>query len=213
MRLIVTGCYWNPWYQTRDSIGFKPLVSQWQGLIQLQDEHKTTIGVSPGSVWGTKRWPLEYYQQLVKKILEDPHKQVVLLGSPDEKPYAESILQAVGSHLQLIDLCGKTSLAELPEVYQSLDMLIANDSSPIHYASAHGVPTVAIFGATVPAMGFGPKAKGSIVVDVDVEDLACRPCSDHGPKHCPLKHFQCMKNISVNRVLEAVDTVLKEKSE
>ena len=84
-------------------------------------------------------------------------------------------------------------------IFSKLSGLVANDSAPIHYASAFDVPTLAIFGATVSAMGFSPLASHSVVVELP--ELECRPCSDHGPKICPLGHFKCMKDISADRVL------------
>lgn len=159
------------------------------------------IGVAPGSVWGTKRWPAHNYAELVGFLLGEGY-QVILLGSENEKKFADEILNYNKNESRLIDLCGKTSLGELPQVYENLDYLVANDSSPIHYGSAFAVPTLAIFGATMGAMGFGPLAPGSIVVERSVKEVPCRPCSDHGPKVCPLKHFACMNGIGVRDVID-----------
>jgi heptosyltransferase-2 len=173
-------------------------------------QHKTLIGVAPGSVWGTKRWPLDSYTALVKRLLQrhqDAH--LVLLGSKDEIAYSQSIIAAFDGEPRLTNLVGKTELADLPLLYQSLRLLISNDSSPIHYASAMNVPTLAIFGATTSSMGFGPLAEGSRVIEQGA--LPCRPCSDHGPSRCPLGHFKCMKDISVEIVADAALAMLEEQ--
>jgi heptosyltransferase-2 len=130
----------------------------------------------------------------------------VLLGSKDEIPAAQFIEDAAirsrpTARDRLINLTGKTSLADLNGIYPRLNLVITNDSSPIHYASAFNVPTVAIFGATVPAMGFGPLATGSKIAEVE---LPCRPCGAHGGATCPLGHFKCMNDLSVEAVLEQV---------
>ena len=77
-------------------------------------------------------------------------------------------------------------------------------SAPLHLAQAAGVPTVAIFGPTVPAFGFGPRGPRDVVVEHAA--LRCRPCSRHGPRTCPLGHHRCLRDIDVNEVLLAVET-------
>ena len=169
------------------------------------------IGVAPGSVWATKRWPAAKFTTLCQLLLDDPSVGIVLLGSAEESAICASLEEAClrtrpFAKSRLINLSGRTKLQDLPTIYQGLSLLLANDSSPIHYASAFNVPTVAIFGATVPALGFGPLAQNSVVIE---KQLACRPCSDHGPKSCPLTHFKCMNEIDVDDVKNAVVRILE----
>jgi heptosyltransferase-2 len=82
-------------------------------------------------------------------------------------------------------------------------VLVTNDSAPLHFAQAVDTPTVAIFGSTVPSFGFGPRGPRDRVVQVD--GLPCRPCSAHGPPSCPLGHHLCMKSLSVQDVLQAIE--------
>ena len=100
----------------------------------------------------------------------------------------------------MIDLVVRTSVDGLRAIYPKLDLIVCNDSSPIHYASAFDVPTLAIFGPTVPAMGFGPRSSKNKVLGIQSKDMPCRPCSDHGPQRCPLSHFGCMKQLTVETV-------------
>jgi heptosyltransferase-2 len=86
--------------------------------------------------------------------------------------------------------------------------LVSNDSLPLHLAQATGTPTVAIFGPTVPAFGFGPTGPHDRVVELT--GLACRPCSRHGPMQCPLGHHRCMQDLEAVRVLEALDAILTD---
>ena len=171
------------------------------------------IGIAPGSAWQTKKWPIEKFSYLVKLLTRHQNIQIVLLGSKKEASLVKSIRNVAQSDFEngkIIDLVGKTKLEDLRYVYPQLKLLISNDSSPIHYASAFNVPTIAIFGATVSAMGFGPLAAGSTVVERI--DLKCRPCSAHGPNKCPLKHFKCMEEISVDEVYQQVKKHLPAKS-
>lgn len=149
------------------------------------------IGIAPGSVWGTKRWPADNYGLLAQKLLDTTKAAIVIIGSREEEAAAKEMLEKIPLELRrrVLNLAGQTSLDDLRAVFPRLQLLISNDSSPLHYASAFRVPTLAIFGATVPALGFGPLAEGSRIAEVE---LPCRPCSDHGPQTCPLGHFQCM---------------------
>lgn len=163
------------------------------------------IGIAPGSVWGTKRWPAESYSKLIGTLLQRGYA-IVGLGAPDEKDLVEAVFAPFQGHPQLYSTAGQTRIQEMRWLLPQLDLIVANDSSPIHFAAALGIPTVAIFGATVAAMGFGPLATPSAVVEDST--LACRPCSLHGPQRCPLGHFRCMRELQVERVLAAVESIM-----
>lgn len=155
---------------------------------------KKVVALAPGSVWATKRWPLQNFAQLAEKLLDDENNSVVVLGSAGEKNLALELCNKVGQHPNLLNLAGQTSLDELRWIYPNLSAVVANDSSPIHFASAFDIPTLAIFGATISQMGFGPLASKKAIAEISIDKLKCRPCSIHGPKKCPLRHFKCMKN-------------------
>lgn len=165
------------------------------------------IGIAPGSVWATKRWPVSKFATLAQIQLDKDNTGIVLLGGEDDIKSAQFIEDSClktrpDAKSRIINLAGKTSLSDLNGIYPKLSQLISNDSSPVHYASAFDVPTVAIFGSTVPEMGFGPLARSSAIAQVNI---ACRPCSDHGPKNCPLGHFKCMNDLEVTKVKEILD--------
>jgi heptosyltransferase-2 len=77
----------------------------------------------------------------------------------------------------------------------------------MHIATAFGVPTLGIFGPTTKELGFFPYGKGNRVVEV--KGLPCRPCALHGGKKCPLGHFKCMRDISVDEVFSAAKEMLE----
>ncbi len=170
--------------------------------VRTWAEGEQIIAIAPGSVWGTKRWPSESFGELAAGILSKTSAKIVVLGSADEKEAAQK-LALLGEQYpsRLKNLVGLIQLSDLRAIYPQLSLLVCNDSSPLHYASAFGVPSLALFGATVPALGFGPLSAKSQVIEVD---LPCRPCSDHGPQTCPLSHFSCMRQIGSERVLTEV---------
>jgi heptosyltransferase-2 len=157
------------------------------------------VGIAPGSVWGTKRWP--YYPQLAQLLA--PHARVVVLGSSNDSPLADAVTTAEPS---AADATGELSLLASAELIGRCGVVVTNDSAPLHLASAMGTPTVAIFGPTVPDFGFGPLAPRASVVGEDT--LPCRPCDRHGPQHCPLGHHRCMRDLAPELVAERALTLL-----
>jgi heptosyltransferase-2 len=169
------------------------------------------IGVAPGSVWGTKRWTKEGFVELIRIITGETEAAVILLGSGTEKQLCAEIVRDLGhggsasDPGRMLDLSGVTSLDDLCRVVPRLTALVCNDSAPLHYASAFDTPTVAMFGATIPEMGFGPLATMSRTLGVELD---CRPCSDHGPQVCPKQHFRCMREISPRTVFAALTSMM-----
>ncbi len=145
------------------------------------------VAFAPGSVWATKRWP--YYAELGAELAAD--WPVVVVGGPGDRELAAAIVAACPP-ARALDATGRLSLLASAELIARARLLVTNDSAPLHLASAAGTPTVAIFGPTVPAFGFGPLAPGSVTAGV--EDLPCRPCDPHGPRVCPLGHWRCMRD-------------------
>jgi heptosyltransferase-2 len=144
------------------------------------------VALAPGSVWGTKRWP--YYPELAALLASKA--RVVVIGGAEDRELAKAILVASP---RAVDATGKLSLLASAELIGRAAAIVTNDSAPLHLASAMGTPTVAIFGPTVPAFGFGPLAPGSVVAGHDA--LPCRPCDRHGPQRCPLGHHKCMREL------------------
>jgi heptosyltransferase-2 len=159
----------------------------------------STLALAPGSVWATKRWP--HFAQLATRLA--PLHRLVVIGSADDTPLAAEIAAAAGPN-RVIDATGKLSLLASAEMIRRCAAIVTNDSAPLHLASAVGTPTVAIFGPTVPAFGFGPLAPKRAIAEIALE---CRPCSSHGPQVCPLGHFKCMRELTVQRVTDAVLSV------
>jgi lipopolysaccharide heptosyltransferase II len=168
----------------------------------LPSGHGPLVGVAPGSVWATKRWTLEGFAAAVAALGAEGARCVVL-GAPEDVPLAEAIRARSGG--RAVVLAGRTDLATLVAVIDRLSLLIANDSAPMHIACARGVPVVAVFCATTPALGYGPWGPRTAVVEAD---LACRPCGRHGGRRCPRGTEDCMRLVSPAAVLAAARSVL-----
>ncbi|MFN2636051.1 MAG: lipopolysaccharide heptosyltransferase II [Gemmatimonadaceae bacterium] len=159
------------------------------------------VALAPGSAWGTKRWP--YYVDLAKKLSED--FRVAIVGSEADSTIAERIADSVPPGAA-INTVGQLSLLASAELIGRAQAIVTNDSAPQHLASAMGTPTLTIFGPTVPEFGFGPLAERHAVAGHD--GLECRPCHRHGPQRCPLGHWRCMRELTIDHISSLLTEVL-----
>lgn len=169
---------------------------------------KLLIGINPGSVWPTKRWSAAGFAQLVQQLKQEYDCEVLLFGGPEDVGIAAQIQELCGG--AAVNLAGRIPLSQLPAALSACRVLVTNDSAPMHIAVARNVPTVAIFCATTPALGFYPYSADAIVVE---KELSCRPCGSHGGRRCPLGTEDCIKLVPVDRVLYAVAELLVRKSQ
>ncbi|MGH7699547.1 MAG: glycosyltransferase family 9 protein, partial [Gemmatimonadales bacterium] len=159
------------------------------------------VALAPGSIWGSKRWP--HYAQLACRLASGGIP-IVTVGGPEDAPLGVEIVAAVErAGGRAVNACGTLSLREAGALLGQAAVLVTNDSAPLHLAQAVETPTVAIFGPTVPEFGFGPR--GPRDEALGVKGLPCRPCHRHGPPACPLGHHRCMRELSVEHVLHAVE--------
>ena len=161
------------------------------------------VGVAPGSVWPTKRWTDAGFAAVVRELVGSGMR-CVLLGAPGDVEIATSIARVAG--VPVTNLAGRTDLATLVALIDRLDVLIGNDSAPMHVAAARDVPVVAIFCATTPALGYGPWGSRSTVVE---SDLACRPCGRHGGRVCPRGTDDCRHLVRASDVVAAARRCLE----
>jgi heptosyltransferase-2 len=158
------------------------------------------VALAPGSIWGSKRWP--YFAELARRVAG--RTAVVVVGGPDDRALADQVVgAAAGAGHPVAAACGALGLRESAAVIARAGALVTNDSAPLHLAQAVGTPTIALFGPTIPAFGFGPR--GPRDQSLGVAGLPCRPCSRHGPAACPLLHHRCMTELSVDDVLHAIE--------
>jgi heptosyltransferase-2 len=154
--------------------------------------------ISIGSPWATKAIPVDVVVGVAQKIL-DAGFAVTLVG--DASQFSTNQAQAIEArcrHPLFKNQVGRTQLSELIDLLQGATVVLSPDSAPVHLASDLNVPVVALFGPTVPELGFAPWRKGSWAIGV--KDLACRPCDIHGPKICPLVHHKCMREMPVDKI-------------
>jgi len=165
------------------------------------------IGVSPGAAYGNaKRWLPERFAEAAVMLARDTDSRVLLFGSASEREIAEKVAGAireagVGVH----NFAGQTSLSGFIEFAANCRAMLTNDSGAMHIASALGLPTVAVFGATDDTTT-GPTGPLARVVRESVE---CSPCL---LRECPIDH-RCMTGVTAQRVAEAARELLARAGE
>ena len=153
------------------------------------------IAIQPGARWENKRWPVEYFAELVRLLAKHlPDTRFAILGAAEDKPLGEMILRAEPQ--RSLNLCGETSLPEMIEWLRLCELMVTNDTGPMHVAAALGKPLVALFGPTEPRRT-GPYGHLENVLRLD---LPCSPCLK---SHCVYeKPDECLRAISPAMVFE-----------
>lgn len=172
-------------------------------------EDVPVLGMHPGSVWPTKRWPASRFGRVAAMAAQEGVRILVFAG-PGEEPLARDLILGArrtgkAAEQACINLAGKLSLPELAAYIGRLDCYLCNDSGPMHLAWAQKVPLVALFGPTVRALGFYPRGEKSVVLE---KNLPCRPCGKHGGNYCREGTHACMRSIETHEVWQAVRTLL-----
>lgn len=152
------------------------------------------IGINPGAGFESKRWSLSRFARLADRIADELGFSILLTWGPGEEEKVKSIADQMK---QRSWLAPPTSLLESIALYRRLALMVSCDSGPLHLAAAVETPTVSIFGPTDPARNgaYGPNHAAVFKV------LTCSFC---WKKKCPLHTNECMKQVSVDDVFEAV---------
>ena len=169
--------------------------------LRLRIDRKTAI-LCPGAEYGpAKRWPPTHFAELASRFLADG-MQVWLVGSPNDKLAAESVMQAAGETSRHIrDLTGRTDLGTAIDLLSLASIVVSNDSGLMHAAAAVGRPMVALFGSSSPV--YTPPL--STVAQVARISIVCSPCFK---RECPLGHFKCMRDLAPRGVYDLAQMVL-----
>lgn len=156
------------------------------------------IALCPGSINSrAKRWPAESFSALAD-LLMDWQAQVVLIGSPEETEVSLEVARRMRN--EPIMLTGNTTLSQVIEVLDSVDLLITNDTGPAHIAAALGRPTLVIFGPTNPLTTRPFSSSAEIVRHAP----DCAPCM---LRDCPIDH-RCMTAITPAEVFARAQAIL-----
>ena len=160
-------------------------------VAKMLPEGKPFAVLLPGTNWATKRWPIEHFAACVEPLKSRFGLQTIIAGGPGDSELAKKI--------DGLNLCGKTTLRQLVALLERAELVIANDSGPMHIASALGKPLVTPFGPTNPVRT-GPYRRMDTVIRLD---LPCSPCYS---RRCP--HQSCLKWLDAEAVLQHAEAQL-----
>jgi lipopolysaccharide heptosyltransferase II len=159
------------------------------------------IALQPGARWPNKRWPATHFAALVKQLARGhPGHRFVIFGGPDDRPLGEAIVPAAPD--RCLNLCGRTSLTEMIEWLRLCEVLVTNDTGPMHAAAALGRPLVALFGPTEPRRT-GPYGQLDHVMRLE---LPCSPCLK-SVCHYKLPE-ECLRAILPDAVRQRVSAII-----
>ena len=161
------------------------------------------IVIAPGAASAKKRWPVADFQAVIRRLVEQTAKPVLLVGADNERPTAEAVAQGMSDHV--VSLCGETVLAETAALLSRAALVLANDSAVMHLAFELGVPTVGVFGPT----DHDKYGHGGANFRIAREDAAACSCDSasrpYGERDCfhglgPDKVFQlCVELLQTER--------------
>jgi heptosyltransferase II len=204
-----------------DLIGFNYLNGGWKILPEVKINESSDImvneflanhniqsglaAIAPGSIWNTKKYPLEYYEKLIEYLISLGLK-VVLVGGKEEKEMG-TLLETKFNGC-LFSSAGILSITESIALLKHCQILISNDSAPAHLGVCADIPVLTLFCSTVPDFGFYPYNNKSRWLSYS--GLDCKPCGIHGYYECPLKHFKCGYNLEPGLVISTIKDMLND---
>lgn len=170
------------------------------------------VGCSIGGAHETKKMPIEKWKQVCAKI-DFP---IILLGGKEDFENAEEIKKV--DPVKIYNACGKFRLNESAHIIKKARFVITHDTGLMHIAAAFKKHIISIWGNTIPELGMYPyygynNLKSNIAPQLHIvenDKLFCRPCSKIGYKKCPKKHFNCMQQISDDRIVSAAKQIISE---
>jgi lipopolysaccharide heptosyltransferase II len=169
-------------------------------------------GSNPGMQLTAKRWSLDGYREIVRRLVQDLHMQVLLIGGKEDFELNESLLAPLDVPAgSVLNLAGQTQFGETAAYLESCALFIGNDSSPMHLAAAVGTPVIAIFGPTSPEE-YGPYPPDDPAHIVIWRHPTSQPCFFLG-KMQACEHCTCMGAVTIEDVWDAVQRLIPQNEQ
>ncbi len=157
------------------------------------------VAICPASRWETKNWPADRFAAVAVELQKAAGASIALLGGPEDVEICNQIEAQIGAPCE--NLAGKTTLPQMGGILKTMNLLIANDSGPVHMAAAIGTPTLVVFGPTDPART-GPFGKAHRVIKTA---YPCQPCYR---RTCEQPDIPCITGVKIYQVVEAAREML-----
>jgi ADP-heptose:LPS heptosyltransferase len=200
---------------------FRPSPSELAEINTLLQQENPDVGSAPlvllnpnaSDLLPLRRWPPLHYVELGRRLLERyPELFIVFTGAPSEAATINQLATEVGS-TRVITLAGKTTLRQVLVLYTRSEILVTNDSGPVHFASVTPIRVVALFGPETPAL-FAARSPNAVALWAGI---ACSPCVNaYNNRQSVCRNNLCMQAITVEDVFKEVtgiyDSLKREPS-
>jgi ADP-heptose:LPS heptosyltransferase len=154
------------------------------------------VVVHPGASVPARAWDPQRHARLVDELVDDGHR-VVVTGGADEAGLTAEV--AGPSRRRVVDLGGRTDLAELAGVLARAETAVVGNTGPAHLAAAVGTPVVSLYAPTVPASRWRPwGVRTHVLGNQEIECAGCRA------RICPVEGHPCLGAVEVGEVVAAV---------
>jgi len=195
--------YWLGWTGLWPclELGLSTAERDWADQL-VRDLPRPIIAVHAGAGWETKRWPAARFGAAVS----DRAGSVIAVGSRAEHPLGEQALrEARDRGLPGVSVAGQTSLLQLAALLERVDLLVSNDSGPLHLAAGLRRPVVGVYTCTSPSQsGPEPETPQELVAT----QISCRASYRKRCPHSGTGHLACLEELAVERVAAAVGRML-----
>lgn len=192
-------------HQLQLSFSGNDIVHVKQKFHFLNTDRKIIV-INPGfnDLLPLRKWPEDYYRQLVQKFLAGTDCLVVITGRDDEKAKAEAFVNGFNNE-RVVNIAGQTTLYELLCIYSVSHLLIVSDSGAGHFATMTPIRSIVLFGPETPAL-YGPIGKN---VNLVYKGLYCSPCFNvYNNRISPCANNVCMKEILPNEVFQLANNII-----
>ena len=168
-------------------------------------EYDRLMAIHPGASDPSKRWPENRFAELIDALVDQYRAKIVMVGAADTDLIAKEIISL--SKNEAVNLAGKTTVGQLAGLLMGCDLLVSNDSGPVHVAAGVGTPVVSIFTRNQPGINperwrpLGEKARVVSVLPSQSNGISFQKAQEKDIKYLEL--------IPAKAVLEAVDSLFK----
>jgi ADP-heptose:LPS heptosyltransferase len=168
-------------------------------LMDAEGIKAPVVVMGPGAKSHLKRWTVEGFAELGDRLVAELASSVVFIGSHDDREIVDNIIGKMKKSAH--NLVGRTNIRQLAAILKRSDILITNDSAPLHLGCATGTKVLALFGPT-DSEKYGPTGEFDVVIS---KKLSCSPCEVAVCSH----NYECMKLIAPDEVFEAAKVLLE----
>jgi ADP-heptose:LPS heptosyltransferase len=187
---------------TRQNSSIFNRIKKYSNLIK-DDSKIILINPDSSGLLPLRRWPLEKYERLCLKFLEDKNIFIIFIGRQNKN--IDKKISVFKKQENCINLIGKTTLKELIDLFRISDLLISHDSGPANFAALTKLPVIVLFGPETPLL-YSPLSNKAVIL---YKNFACSPCvSSYNHRKSVCSNNKCVKDITVKEVLNAAKKIL-----